>query len=103
MSLTGENELYYILARNGMNVQPLVRRKQAMFTEMTRTMQLQVNDSRANKLAKDIQVVDQQIFKIIIDGMKRFISRNIVNIKSEQDSITNYDAPIIISIYQGLS
>ena len=100
MSLNGENELFSILARNGMNVQPLVRRKQVMHDEMTRVMRLQVNDSRANKLAKDIQVVDQQIMKIIVDGMKRFISTNIVNIKSEQDSITNYDAPIIITIYQ---
>ena len=98
--LDGANGLYDVLSRNGMNVRPLVGRKNQLYKEMQHFVSTQINDSRANKLAKDIQLVDHQIMKTITDRLKTFIEKNIISIKTKEDSISNIDAPIMITIYQ---
>ena len=94
------NVLYDVLQHAGINIKSLVQQKTQMYNQLNHFTSTGINDERAQKLANDSLAIDEQIMKIVADRSRDFISKQIVCIKTEQDSITNPDAPILVTIYE---
>jgi len=58
------------------------------------------NQQLINRFTKDIQIIDQQISDRIAKGIRQFIDKELVAIKTEVDQQSSKNTPVTITIYE---
>jgi hypothetical protein len=80
------------------NFKNLIRQRAQNYSQMQRNMTAG-NQSMANRFAKEIETINQQIINGLAKSIKQFIDRELVAIKTGVDPQLSKNAPITIAVY----
>lgn len=86
--------------RTGNTVRLLNQRRKMLYGNYRRESNL--NQSRAEKIAKDIQILDEQIYSVLAEQIRTFIDRRLLHIKTMIDTAPRIDHnPLVtVAVYQ---
>ncbi len=80
------------------NFTALFTQRVQMFNQMR--LNQTTNPSIANRFAKNIEIINEQISDKLSEGIKRYIDSTLVGIKTDVNPLSNKNAPVTISIYE---